>query len=129
MNASPHITEAECEVMKLLWEKEPLSANEIIIKLKQQMQWSDQTIKTFLNRLHNKKAIRFEKSGRNYIYYPLVSHDEYLQTENRSFLDRVYNGAVGLMCAKFLQEEQLSEKDIEELQQLLENKKKGDSST
>ncbi|KWX71923.1 BlaI/MecI/CopY family transcriptional regulator [Paenibacillus jilunlii] len=124
MNESPRITEAESEVMKLLWEEEPLSANEIISKLTQQMEWSDQTIKTFLNRLHKKKAIRFEKSGRNYLYYPLVSHDEYLKAENRSFLDRVYKGAAGLLCAKFLQEEQLSEKDIEELQQILNNKKK-----
>ncbi|WP_213650690.1 BlaI/MecI/CopY family transcriptional regulator [Paenibacillus sp. J23TS9] len=62
---------------ELLWQKEPLSASEIIIKLTQQMQWSDQTIKTFLNRLHKKNAIRFEKSGRNDLYYPLISHDEY----------------------------------------------------
>lgn len=124
MNNSPHITDAESEVMKLLWEKEPLSANEIILKLTEQMQWSDQTIKTFLNRLHKKQVIRFEKTGRNYLYYPLVSHEEYLQTENRSFLQRVYNGAVGRLCMKFLEEETLSDKDIEELQQLLEKKKK-----
>ncbi|MBJ9990830.1 BlaI/MecI/CopY family transcriptional regulator [Paenibacillus favisporus] len=124
MHESPHITEAESEVMKLLWQKEPMSASEIISELTQQMQWSDQTVKTFLNRLHKKKAIRFEKSGRNYLYYPLVSHDEYLKAENRSFLNRVYKGAVGMLCAKFLEEEALSEKDIEELQQILENKKK-----
>ncbi|OXM14436.1 BlaI/MecI/CopY family transcriptional regulator [Paenibacillus herberti] len=124
MNESPHITEAESEVMHLLWQKEPLSANEIIAKLSQQMQWSDQTIKTFLNRLHKKKAIRFEKSGRNYLYYPLVSHDDYLKAENQSFLNRIYNGAAGLLCAKFIQEQPLSEKDIEELQLILENKKK-----
>lgn len=124
MNNPPHITDAELEVMKLLWQKEPLSANEIILKLTEQMQWSDQTIKTFLNRLHKKNAIRFEKSGRNYLYYPLVSYEDYLKTENRSFLDRVYNGAVGMLFAKFLEEETLSEKDIEELQQMLEEKKK-----
>ncbi|MFC5468090.1 BlaI/MecI/CopY family transcriptional regulator [Cohnella suwonensis] len=124
MNQPPHITEAESEVMKLLWRKEPLSANEIIVELTQRMQWSDQTIKTFINRLHKKQAIRFEKSGRNYLYYPLVSHDDYLKTENRSFLDRVYNGAVGMMCAKFLEEEKLSDTDIEQLQRLLESMKK-----
>ncbi|QAY68364.1 BlaI/MecI/CopY family transcriptional regulator [Paenibacillus protaetiae] len=124
MSNSPHITEAECEVMKLLWQKEPLSANEIISKLSEQMSWTDQTIKTFLNRLHKKNAIRFEKAGRNYLYYSLVSQEEYLRTENRSFLDRVYNGAVGMLFTKFLEEETLSEQDIEELQQLLEKKKK-----
>ncbi|WP_244226739.1 BlaI/MecI/CopY family transcriptional regulator [Paenibacillus protaetiae] len=110
--------------MKLLWQKEPLSANEIISKLSEQMSWTDQTIKTFLNRLHKKNAIRFEKAGRNYLYYSLVSQEEYLRTENRSFLDRVYNGAVGMLFTKFLEEETLSEQDIEELQQLLEKKKK-----
>lgn len=124
MDTPPHITEAESEVMKLLWQKEPLSANEIIFELTHRMHWSDQTIKTFLNRLHKKNAIRFEKAGRNYLYYPLVSHDDYLRTENRSFLDRVYNGAVGMLCAKFLEEEKLSDEDIEQLQQLLEKKKR-----
>ncbi|MDI4649690.1 BlaI/MecI/CopY family transcriptional regulator [Cohnella hashimotonis] len=123
MNNLPHITDAEHEVMKLLWQKEPLSANEIILKLTEQMQWSDQTVKTFLNRLHKKNAIGFEKTGRNYLYYPLVSYDEYLKSENRSFLNRVYNGAVGTLFAKFLEEEQLSENEIKALQQLLEEKK------
>ncbi|MCM3290965.1 BlaI/MecI/CopY family transcriptional regulator [Paenibacillus sp. MER 180] len=127
MNNLPHITEAESEVMKLLWQKEPLTSIEIISNLKDQMDWSDQTIKTFLNRLHKKKAIRFEKSGRNYLYYPLVTYDEYLKAANRSFLDRVYNGAIGMLFTKFLEEEKLSDSQIDELQQLLE-KKKGDGS-
>ncbi|WP_010494478.1 BlaI/MecI/CopY family transcriptional regulator [Paenibacillus elgii] len=127
MNNPPHITEAESEVMKLLWQKEPLTAIEIISKLKDQMDWSDQTIKTFLNRLHKKNAIRFEKSGRNYLYYPLVSYDEYVKAANRSFLDRMYNGAVGMLFAKFLEEEKLSESEIDQLQQLLDKKKKGGS--
>ena len=127
MNNLPHITEAESEVMKLLWQKEPLTSIEIISQLKDQMDWSDQTIKTFLNRLHKKKAIRFEKSGRNYLYYPLVTYDEYLRAANRSFLDRVYNGAIGMLFAKFLEEEKLSDSQIDELQQLLE-RKKGDGS-
>lgn len=127
MNNLPHITEAESEVMKLLWQKEPLTSIEIISQLKDQMDWSDQTIKTFLNRLHKKKAIRFEKSGRNYLYYPLVTYDEYIKAANRSFLDRVYNGAIGMLFTKFLEEEKLSDSQIDELQQLLE-KKKGDGS-
>ncbi|MBN3527113.1 BlaI/MecI/CopY family transcriptional regulator [Paenibacillus apiarius] len=123
MNNLPHITEAESEVMKLLWQKEPLTSIEIISQLKDQMEWSDQTIKTFLNRLHKKKAIRFEKSGRNYLYYPLVTYDEYLKAANRSFLDRVYNGAIGMLFTKFLEEEKLSDSQIDQLQQLLEKKK------
>ncbi|QJC54046.1 BlaI/MecI/CopY family transcriptional regulator [Paenibacillus albicereus] len=125
MNAPIRISESESEVMKLLWEQEPLTAGEIIVRLQREMDWSDQTIKTFLNRLLNKEAIRFEKSGRTYRYYPLVTRDEYLRSENRSFLNRVYDGAIGLMCAKFLEEEKLSDQDIEQLQRLLDKQKKG----
>lgn len=124
MNAIPHITEAESEVMKLLWQNAPLSANEIITKLTAQMDWSDQTIKTFLNRLHKKQVISFEKVGRTYLYSPLVTYDEYLNSENKSFLNRVYNGAVGMLFAKFIEEESLSDQDIEELQRILEKKRK-----
>lgn len=124
MMDNTHITDAEHVVMKLLWQKEPLSSNEIIAELTEQMQWSDQTIKTFLNRLHKKNAIRFEKVGRNYVYYPMVSHEQYIKSENRSFLHRVYNGAVSALFTKFIEEETLSEQDIEQLQQLLEKKKK-----
>ena len=124
MSANIRISEAEAAVMKLLWEKEPLSAGDIIERLQQQTDWSDQTIKTFLNRLLKKEAIRFEKMGRTYLYYPLISRDQYMKAENRSFLNRVYDGAVGLMCVKFLEEEELSDRDIEQLQQLLDKMKK-----
>lgn len=123
MSDNPRITEAESEVMKLLWQEQPLSAGDIISRLSQDMQWSQQTIKTFLNRLHKKNAIAFQKTGRNYLYYPLVSHEQYLKMENQTFLDRVYNGAVGALCAQFIQETPLSEAEIDELRELLERKK------
>ncbi|MDG0809332.1 BlaI/MecI/CopY family transcriptional regulator [Cohnella rhizosphaerae] len=53
----------------------------------------------------------------------MISRDQYLKAENRSFLNRVYDGAVGLMCAKFLEEEPLSDRDIEQLRQLLDKRK------
>jgi BlaI family penicillinase repressor len=123
MSENPRITEAESEVMKLLWKEQPLSAGDIISRLSQDMQWTQQTIKTFLNRLHKKKAIAFQKTGRNYHYYPLVSHEQYLKIENQTFLDRVYNGAAGALCAHFIQETPLSEDEIDELRELLERKK------
>lgn len=126
MSAHIRISEAEAAVMKLLWEKEPLSAGDIIERLQRQTDWSDQTIKTFLNRLLKKEAIRFEKTGRTYLYYPVISRDQYMRAENRSFLNRVYDGAVGLMCVKLLEEETLSDRDIEQLQQLLHKLKKDD---
>lgn len=126
MTNKPKISEAEREVMNLLWERSPLTSNEIITKLSDKMDWSDQTIKTFLGRLAKKEAIRFEKSGRNYLYYPCISQNEYLKTENSAFLNKVYNGALNLLFSKFLEDENLSDTDLEKLQKILEKKKKGE---
>jgi BlaI family penicillinase repressor len=125
MNKIPSITEAEIEVMKLLWENNPLSSNDIISSLSDKMNWSNQTIKTFINRLLNKNAITFEKKGRNYLYYPLVSQDDYLKAENKSFLHQFYNGAVSMLFSKFIEEEELSDEEIDNIQKMLEKKKKG----
>ncbi len=123
MKNVPNITEAESEIMKVLWEKNPLSANEIIASLPEEVNWSDQTVKTFLNRLLKKHAVDYEKSGRSYLYYPLVSHDDYVKAENKSFLHRVYDGAVGMLFSKFLEQEELTEKEIQNLEKILQKKK------
>jgi BlaI family penicillinase repressor len=123
MKNIPKISESEFEIMKLLWKNSPLSSNEIIHSLSDKMNWSRQTIKTFINRLLNKNVIGFEKSGRNYLYYPLFSYDDYVKVENKSFLQRIYDGALGTLFSKFLEEENLSQKEIEKLQKILEDKK------
>lgn len=123
MKNVPNITEAESEIMKVLWEKNPMSANEIIASLADEINWSDQTVKTFLNRLLKKQAVGYKKSGRSYLYYPMVSYDDYVQAENKSFLHRVYDGALGMLFSKFLEQEELTENEIQHLEQILQKKK------
>lgn len=126
MNDIPRISESEWEIMKLVWKSNPITSDEIISSLSDKMNWSSQTVKTFINRLLKKGAINFEKSGRNYLYYPIVSEKECIKAENQSFLERVYDGALGMLFSNFLENESLSEKEIENLQKLLEEKKNGD---
>lgn len=123
MKNVPNITEAESEIMKVLWEKNPLSANEIIASLPEEVNWSDQTVKTFLKKKKKKHAVDYEKSGRSYLYYPLVSYDDYVKAENKSFLHRVYDGAVGMLFSKLLEQEELTEKEIQHLEKILQKKK------
>lgn len=124
MKEVPKISAAEWEVMKLLWKENPLTSEKIINSLTSKMDWSTQTVKTFITRLVKKEVIGFEKTGRTYNYYPLISEDECIKAENQSFLQKVYDGAVSMLFTKFLEEESLSEREIEELEQLLKNKKK-----
>lgn len=125
MKDMPKISAAEWEVMKLLWKESPLTSEKIINSLTKKMGWSTQTVKTFITRLLKKEAIGFEKVGRAYNYYPLISEDECIKAENQSFLQKVYDGAVGMLFTRFLEEETLSEEEIEELEQILKDKKEG----
>ncbi|HDI3056908.1 TPA: BlaI/MecI/CopY family transcriptional regulator [Clostridium botulinum] len=125
MKDIPKISAAEWEVMKLLWKENPLTSEKIINSLTEKMDWSTQTVKTFITRLLKKEAIGFEKVGRAYNYYPLISEDECIKAENQSFLQKVYDGAVGMLFTRFLEEETLSEEEIEELEQILKDKKEG----
>ena len=122
MSTLPKISEAEWEIMKLIWKSNPITSEEIINLLSGRMMWSAQTIKTFITRLIKKEVIGFEKKGRVYYYYPLLSEEECIRSENESFLKRVYDGALNMLFTKFLEEE-LSMDQIEELERILKDKK------
>jgi len=123
MENMPKISETEWIVMKVLWEESPCTANYVFEKLSAQVKWSPITVKTLLGRLVKKKAVGFEKDGRIYKYYPLVSEDACIKAENSSFLKRVYGGSLNLMLATFLKDNNLSSQEIDELEKILNGKK------
>lgn len=123
MKKSPRISEAEWEVMKVLWSRSPASAQEVIEALNPASDWKPATVKTLISRLLKKEAIGFEQEGKSYLYYPLVSEEECLRAESRSFLERLYGGALKPMLVHFLKEEKLSREEIEELKRILDERK------
>ena len=72
MSKMPQISEAEFEVMKVIWKYAPISTNEVTEKLTQTTDWSPKTIQTMLKRLVTKKALTYEKQSRVFVYTPLV---------------------------------------------------------
>jgi len=122
MKKLPKISDSEWLVMQVLWSKSPLTANQVVEELTKKTKWKPKTIKTLINRLLKKGAIRFQKEGRKYIYYPAVSESKCIRTETRSFLQRVYGGATRPMLAAFLEDAELSPDDVAELKKILEQK-------
>lgn len=118
----PKISEAEWQVMYILWTESPLTANQIIDRLKENTDWKPKTVKTLINRLLNKNAIDYSQNGREYSYYPLVSKDECIKSENQNFLERVYGGALHTMLLNFIEKHEMSQEEIDELKKLLDNK-------
>ena len=114
------ISDAESEVMQVLWRKAPLSADEVIEALAARQDWQDATVKTLLNRLLNKGAIRAEKDGRRYLYSPMVKREDWVLAESRGLLERLFDGRVAPLVAHFSAHRKLSKKDVAELRKLLE---------
>lgn len=129
MSHLPQISEAEFEVMKIVWKHAPISTNEITDKLLQTTSWSPKTIQTLIKRLVTKGALTYEKQGRMFVYTPVVKEGEYIGQESNSFLARFYNGDITAMLSSYIENDRLSEKEIDHLRSLLsEGSKKGGNS-
>ena len=121
MNRSklPQISEAEFEVMKVIWKYAPISTNEVTEKLTQTTDWSPKTIQTMLKRLVTKKALTYEKQSRVFVYTPLVPETEYIRQESNSFLNKYYNGNIVSMLTSYLEDDKLSKTELDTLRHLL----------
>jgi|SRR5690606_4026556 BlaI family penicillinase repressor len=114
------ISEAESLVMEVLWERAPRGAEDVMAELAASRDWREGTVKTLLNRLLRKGAVRAEKDGRRYLYHPLISREDWVTGQSRHLLDRLFDGRLAPMVAHFSRSKALSRKDIAELRKLLE---------
>lgn len=113
------ISEAEFEIMKILWRAEqPVSTNDIYKQLQERMGWDRSTVRTLIKRLLEKTAIAQEKLD-VYCYLPVISETEYLNIQTKSFIGRLYGGSVKSLVASLVQNNDLSHEDIEELKEFL----------
>lgn len=129
MSSLPQISEAEFEVMKIVWKYAPINTNEITEKLTKTTTWSPKTIQTLIKRLVTKGALSYEKQSRVFVYTPLVKESEYVNEESNSFLKRFYNGNITAMVSAYLENDKLTETEINDLRSLLsKNTKKASDS-
>ena len=122
MGKLPQISEAEFEVMKTVWKYAPISTNEITEKLLQTTSWSPKTIQTLIKRLVTKGALTYEKQSRVFVYTPLIRENEYIDQKSNSFLKRYYNGDITAMLSAYIENDRLSETEIDSLRSLLSKK-------
>lgn len=113
------ISPAELEVLKILWQQAPQTANQVVDALADASQWHEKTVKTLLNRLVSKGAVSFEKDGRAYLYFPVLQQQDYQHKESQSFIARVFAGRVAPLVAGFAASKSLQATDIDELKQLI----------
>lgn len=126
MNQLPQISEAEFEVMKIIWKYAPINTNDITDRLVQTTDWSPKTIHTMLKRLSDKGAITYEKCGRMFVYTPAVTRQEYVNGKSASFIRRYFNGSIKNLLSAYLEEDAVSQEEIDSLRRLLDASAKKD---
>lgn len=114
------VSEAESVVMQALWRQSPLAAEDVVAAVAAGQGWQEATVKTLLNRLLKKGAIRAEREGRRYLYAPVLRREDWLRQESQGLLDRLFGGRVAPLVAHFSAQRKLSKKDVAELRRLLE---------
>lgn len=114
-----NLTEAEWNVMECLWEKSPRTGRETIDWLKERMGWSRSTTLTLLRRMEEKGAVRSEDSENVKQFVPAISREEAAHRETEDFLQRIYQGSLGMMVSAFTKKQNLSKSEIEELYSIL----------
>ncbi|MDF2804767.1 MAG: putative transcriptional regulator [Anaerocolumna sp.] len=118
-----NISDAEWKVMRVLWNRSPITSGEIIEQLITETNWNPKTIHTLLRRLVSKGAVTAKKEKTYYSYSAEVSEEECIKQESETFLDKCFNGSLNMLLSNFIKGENLSEKDIDDLQSLLDSKK------
>lgn len=116
------IGDAELEIMKVIWKaKEPITSLDIGKEVEDKG-WKKTTIATFLTRLVEKGALSADKQGKLYYYTPLITENEYRKSQTKNLIKTLYNGSVRDFAVSFFEEQKLSDKDIQELKAIFEDK-------
>lgn len=118
------ISEAEHAVMEALWEASPLTATEVSDRVSEARGWSLATVKTLLSRLVAKRAVATEPDGRRFLYSPTIERTDYVDSESRRLVDRLFGGKAAPLLVHLVETEALSDEDIEEIERLIREMRK-----
>ena len=115
-----NLTNSEWYVLDCLWERSPQTVMELVGALGERLGWAKSTTITTLRRMEEKGLVRAEQSGRGKSYTPAVEREQAATAETRSFLDRVYQGSVGLLMSAMAKRQELSAGEVAQLRAILD---------
>ena len=114
------LTASEWSVLTCLWENSPRTVMQLVAALGERVGWAKSTTITTLRRMEEKGLVRAEQSGRGKSYTPAVEREQAATAETRSFLERVYQGSVGLMMSAMAKRQELSAGEVAQLRAILD---------
>ena len=120
MKKLPAISDAEWDVMKVVWDHGPLSSGDVVKHLADEKHWKPRTVKTLLARLVKKGAVASSETEGKFLYAAKVARDALARREAKGFLARVFDGAVAPALVHFVRDADLSPQQINELKKIID---------
>lgn len=112
--------DSEAKVMQIIWANDPISAKDISLIAAQTIGWNKNTTYTVIKKLEAKGFIQREDPG--FICTALVSQSQIQKIEATSLVRKVFGGSRKALFSALLEDEPLSEEEINELRKLIENR-------
>ncbi|MCH5353605.1 MAG: BlaI/MecI/CopY family transcriptional regulator [Acutalibacter sp.] len=119
----PELSDGEWILMKELWESSPMTITQLTAAMKDTTGWTKHTIISMLSRMEAKGAVRYESNGRAKLYFPVLRQEDAIRRETSHFLDKVFDGRLGVMLNAMVDSRSLTPEDLEELAAILEKAK------
>jgi len=117
------LSDGEWTLMKVLWESAPMTITQLTGAMKDRTGWSKHTIISMLSRLEAKGAVSYQSNGRAKAYSPVLRQGEAVKREMNQFLDKVFDGRLGVMLNAVMDSRPLTQEDLDELSAILEKAK------
>ncbi len=117
----PGLTENEFEVMQILWTQSPLKISDILDFLQRTPKPAYTSLLTLVQAMEKKGYIRHKKIGKAFLYLPVLQQEKFLISEVKRIAKRLFGGSPGKLVLNLVENEQLSEAEIETLKQLLKD--------
>jgi predicted transcriptional regulator len=117
----PGLTENELEVMQVLWAKAPLKVSDVLAYLKRTPKPAYTSLLTLFQTMEKKGYIKHQKHGKAFAYFPVLKQKNFFMSEIKRVAKRLFNGSPGQLVLNLVENEQLSEVEIEMLKQLLQD--------
>lgn len=114
--------DAELTVMEYLWENGPVQASQVSEYLLENCSWKKSTTYIVLKRLEGKGAV--QRTDPKYVVSALVSRQQVQLAETSSLVDKMFGGSFTNLFANFLSSDQVSDSTLDQLQQMIDEKKK-----
>jgi BlaI family transcriptional regulator, penicillinase repressor len=118
------ISDAELQLLQLLWDESPLGATDIAERVPPGRSWSLTTVKTLLSRLVAKGALTTESEGRRFRYRPAIARETIAARQAGGLIDKLFGGRVSPLVAQLAEQREIDPQDLDELEALIRSLRK-----